>query len=135
MTAIAGLCTALLCMTSCAGKSDRQIQEQARQATEQAKEQAQKAADEAKIAAANATREANDVAAGVKAGLHGKPGAGVINLNAASPQALETLPGITPGAAARIADNRPYNDPYDLVRKRLISQAEYNRIAGQVVAQ
>jgi len=69
------LCTALLWMASCTGQSDRQIQQQAQQATEQAKVEARKAADEAKIAAANATREANDVARGVKAGLHDRNGA------------------------------------------------------------
>jgi DNA uptake protein ComE-like DNA-binding protein len=129
------LCAALLWMASCAGKSDQQIQQQAQQATERAKVQADKAAAEAKVAAANATREVNDVAAGVRAGLHNRNGAPVVNVNAASRADLEHLPGITPNTARRIADNRPYNTPYDLVRKRVISQSEYNRISGDLVAQ
>jgi DNA uptake protein ComE-like DNA-binding protein len=135
IAATLGLCAALLWMTSCAGKSDQQIQQQARQATEQARAEARKAADEAKIAAANATREANDVAAGVRAGMHGKDGGPLVNVNAASPAALEALPGVTPVTARRIAANRPYGDPYDLVRKRVVSQTEFNRISGDIVAQ
>ena len=129
------LCTALLWMASCADKSDRQIQAQAQQATERAKVEADKAAAEAKIAAANATREANDVAAGVRAGLHNRNGAHAVNLNDASRADLESLPGVTPATARRIADNRPYNTPYDLVRKRVVSQSEFDRISGDVVAQ
>lgn len=130
----AGLCAALLWVTSCAGTSDRQIRQQAQQATERAKAEADKAAADAKIAAANATREANDVAAGVRAGLHNQNGEPIVNVNSASPQSLESLPGVTPTTARRIAANRPYNDPYDLVRKRVVSQAEYDRISGEVVA-
>jgi len=129
------LCTALLWMASCAGKSDRQIRAQAQEATERAKIEADKAAAEAKVAAANATREANDVAAGVRAGLHDRNSAREVNVNNASRADLETLPGVTPAAARRIAENRPYNTPYDLVRKRVISQSEYDRISGDVVAQ
>lgn len=128
------LCAALLWVTSCAGKSDQQIQQQAQQATQQAKVEAKKAAAEARVAAANATREANDVAAGVRAGLHNKNGAPIVNVNDASRADLEALPGVTPAVARRIADNRPYNSTYDLVRKRVVSQTEYERIAGQVVA-
>lgn len=134
LAATVGLCAALLWMASCAGKSDRQIQQQAQQATERAKVQADKAAAEAKIAAANATREVNDVARGVRAGLHNRNGAGTLNVNAASQSDLETLPGITANAARRIAANRPYSTPYDLVRKRVVSQSEYDRISDDVVA-
>lgn len=134
LAATVGLCAAVLWMASCSNQSDQQIQQQAQQSTERARAEAQKAAAEARVAAANATREANDVAAGVRAGLHAKPGAEVINVNSASRATLETLPGVTPATARRIADARPYNDPYDLVRKRVVSEAEYNRISGQVVA-
>lgn len=134
LAAVAALCTALLWMASCAGRSDRQIQQQAQEATEQAKVEARKAAEEAKIAAANATREANDVAKGVRAGLHDRNGAPVIDVNAASRADLERLPGVTPVTARRIEENRPYGDPHDLVRKRVISEAEYDRISGEVVA-
>jgi DNA uptake protein ComE-like DNA-binding protein len=134
--AAAALCAAVLWLGGCQNQSDRQIRDQAERATEQARAQAQKAADEARVAAANATREANDVAQGVRDGIHnGHPGPGAINVNAASRADLESLPGVTPATADRIAENRPYGTPYDLVRKRVISQNEFNRISGSVVAQ
>lgn len=121
-------------MGSCARESDQQIQQQAQRATEQAKRDAQKAAAEAKVATANASREANDVAKGVRAGLHNKNGERVLDVNTASRADLETLPGVTPATARRIAENRPYSSPRDLVRKRVISQSEYDRIADQIDA-
>lgn len=137
VVATLGLCTALFWVTSCSNgrESDQQIQQQAQEATEQAKIAAKKAADEAKIAAANATREANDVAAGVRAGLHNGHGNDVVNVNSASRADLETLPGVTPATARRIEADRPYSSTRDLVRKRVISQAEYDRIAERVVTQ
>src|ERR1700683_3927744 len=87
LAATVGLCAALFWMASCANQSDQQIQQQAQQATEKAKVEAKRAADEAKIAAANATREANDVAAGVRAGMHNKPGAGGVDLDGARREA------------------------------------------------
>jgi DNA uptake protein ComE-like DNA-binding protein len=136
VAATVGLCAAMLWVASCNAngtpESDRQIQQQAQQATERAKVAADKAAAEARVAAANAEREADDVAAGVKAGLHnGKSGG--MDLNSATRADLETLPGVTAVTARRIAANRPYDTPHDLVRKGVVSQAEYDRIAGDVV--
>jgi DNA uptake protein ComE-like DNA-binding protein len=136
LAATVALCAAMLWLGGCTNQSDRQIRERAERATEQAKEQAQKAAAEARAAAANATRQANDVAQGVRQGIHnGRGGPGPVNVNAASRADLETLPGVTPATADRIAENRPYSTPFDMVRKRVISQAEFNRISGDVVAQ
>jgi len=138
VAAAVGLCAALFWVASCSPRpeSDQQIQHQAQQATEQAKAAAQKAAAEARVAAANAEREAHDVAKGVRAGLHnGKNGENVVNLNTASRVDLESLPGVTPATARRIAQNRPYDTPHDLVRKGVVSQAEYGRMADQVATQ
>lgn len=125
---------ALLWIASCGGsrqESDQEIQQQAQQATERAKVAADKAAAAARVAAASAERDANDIAKGVKAGLHN--GKGVVNVNSASRADLEKLPGITSTAARRIAENRPYKAPHDMVNKGAISQEEYDRIAGSVV--
>jgi len=131
-----GLFAALLWISSCNAngkpESDQQIQQQAQQVTENAKKAADKAAAEARVAAANAEREANDVAAGVKAGLNNGKGGGV-DVNSASRADLEALPGVTAATARRIENNRPYGTPHDLVRKGVVSQAEYDRIAGNVV--
>jgi DNA uptake protein ComE-like DNA-binding protein len=133
LAATAALCAAVLWLGGCSNRSDRQIREQAERATEQARVQAQKAAEEARAAAANATREANDVADGVRDGIHNRNGERMVNLNDASRSDLESLPGVSPATADRIAGNRPYATPFDLVRKRVISQAEFNRISGDVV--
>jgi len=133
-----GLCAALLWMISCTAtgrpESDQKIQQQAQQATENAKVAAQKAAAEARIAAANAEREANDVAKGVRAGLHnGKGDDHAIDLNSATRADLETLPGVSAATARRIAANRPYDTPHALVSKGIVSQSEFDRISGEVV--
>ncbi|MGA7350707.1 MAG: helix-hairpin-helix domain-containing protein, partial [Acidobacteriaceae bacterium] len=93
---------------------------------------ADNAAADARVAAANAEREASDVARGVKAGLHNGKGGGV-DLNSASRADLETLPGVTATTARRIEDNRPYGTPHDLVRKGVVSEAEFDRMSGNVV--
>jgi DNA uptake protein ComE-like DNA-binding protein len=135
VAAMIGLCAALVWVASCNAdgnpESDQQIRQQAQEATERAKVAADKAAAQARVAAANAEREASDVAAGVKAGLHN--GKGAIDLNSASRSDLETLPGVTATAARRIENDRPYSTPHDLVRKGVVSQSEFDRIAGDVV--
>jgi DNA uptake protein ComE-like DNA-binding protein len=135
LMAAVGICAAVLWVTSCtaSGKpeSDQQIRQQAQDATERAKVAADRAAAEARVAAANAERTANDVAAGVKAGLHNGKG-GAVDLNSASRSDLETLPGVTAATARRIEANRPYDSTRDLVRKGVVSSAEFDRIAGDV---
>ncbi|HEX4037318.1 MAG TPA: helix-hairpin-helix domain-containing protein [Acidobacteriaceae bacterium] len=136
--AILGLCAAILWMASCtaSGKpeSDQQIQHQAQRATENARVAAQKAAADARVAAAQAERTANDVAKGVKDGLHnGKTANGAIDVNSATLAQLESLPGVTAATARRIEAHRPYEAAADMVRKGAVSQDEYDRIAGDVV--
>ncbi|HEY6490336.1 MAG: helix-hairpin-helix domain-containing protein [Terracidiphilus sp.] len=57
-----------------------------------------------------------------------------VNLNTASLGALEALPGIDEAAAQRIIDRRPYDSSSDLVKKHVVSKAEYDRIADKVTA-
>jgi DNA uptake protein ComE-like DNA-binding protein len=135
------LCVAWL--ASCNNKapqSDQQLRQDAAKTTEQVKQEAQQAAADAKVAAANAERKVNDIAAGVKQGLNSNakpsPGApeGTVDINAADATQLESLPGIGRTRAQRIIDNRPYSSPHDLVSKGIVSEAEYSRISGRVVA-
>jgi DNA uptake protein ComE-like DNA-binding protein len=117
-------------------QSDQQLKENAAKTTEQVKAGAQQAAADAKVAAANAERKVDDVAAGVKEGMHadGKPAAGIIDINSASATQLETLPGVSGARAQRIINNRPYSSPHDLVAKGVVSEAEYARVSGKIVA-
>ncbi len=82
-------------------------------------------------ATSQATRDAKAAVQGVADGLrHG----GSVNINKASEKDLETLPGIDEASARRIVENRPYDNSYELVKKRSVSKAEYDRIAEKVVA-
>ena len=127
------LYAALLWMAACGGKSDQQIQQQAQQATERARTEADKAAVQARIAAREAARDAKDVAVGVRAGLRNKKGEPLININSATRADLATLPGVTSATARRIAEHRPYSEPRDLVRRGVVSQSEFDRIADRVI--
>ena len=82
-------------------------------------------------ATSEATRDAKAVAKGVVEGLKEK---GPVNINKASEEDLQSLPGINAPAARRIIDGRPYDSGSELVKKHLISREEYNRIADKIVA-
>jgi DNA uptake protein ComE-like DNA-binding protein len=134
-------CLTWFCMAGCRNppQTDQQVKQQAAQTTEQVKAGAQQAAADAKVAAANAERKVNDIAAGVKEGLHGNaaPGvtdSGAVDINSASQARLAALPGITLTSARRIVNNRPYGAPQDLVSKGVLTRSEYVRISGQIVA-
>ena len=114
--------------------SDQHLQEQAAQATEQAKQQSKVALEDARIAAKNAEQTVNDVAAGVKQGLNSKdtPPSGRIDLNDASQADLASLPGISLGKAKQIIDHRPYTSTHDLVKSGLLTEDQFEAIAGKV---
>jgi competence protein ComEA len=78
-----------------------------------------------------AARDAKAVVQGVAEGLKSK---GSVNINTATEEQLEALPGMDAVHAKRIVAARPYQSSDDLVKRRLVSKAEYDRIAAQVVA-
>jgi len=80
-------------------------------------------------ATAAAKRDADAIARGVAEGLKRK---GPLNINQASDKELETLPGVTPELAGKIVENRPYGSTRDLVRKRVLSSAEFDRVKDQI---
>ncbi len=82
-------------------------------------------------ATAAATRDAKAVAQGVFDGLKTK---GPLNINRASQQELETLPGINNAAASRIISGRPYESSAELLRRHVVTKAEYDRIATRIKA-
>ena len=81
-------------------------------------------------ATAAAKRDAGAIARGVAEGLMRK---GPLDINQATPKQLSTLPGITPEMADAIVKNRPYASTPELVRKRVLSKPQFNRVKAQVV--
>jgi competence protein ComEA len=62
------------------------------------------------------------------------PATKLIDINSATVEQLKTLPGVNDGLARKIVEGRPYRVKTDLVRKNIIPQAAYNKIAGLVIA-
>jgi DNA uptake protein ComE-like DNA-binding protein len=113
--------------------NDQRLQEQAAQATEQAKQGSKQALADARVVAKNAEQAVNDVAAGVRQGVDNKDDSSPrVNLNSASSADLETLPGISAHKAQEIVDHRPYASSHDLVKHRLLTEAQFAQIAPKV---
>ena len=89
-------------------------------------------------ATTEAAKDAKAVVQGVEDSLKNKGAADnkdAVDINKATPEQLEALPGISAAQAHRIVAGRPYASTDALVKRHLVPKAEYDRIAGQVEAQ
>jgi DNA uptake protein ComE-like DNA-binding protein len=58
----------------------------------------------------------------------------LVDINSASADELKAIPGIGDAYSKKIVDNRPYKRKDELVKKKVVPQATYDKIKDHIVA-
>jgi len=91
---------------------------------------AQKVSDGLKIYVPRAGEEVKSASNSTLVGSSGP----VININTASEAQLDSLPGVGQVTAGKIIDARPYADTQELLDKKIVGQATFDKIKDQISA-
>jgi competence protein ComEA len=63
-----------------------------------------------------------------------QPSGELVDINSASAEELDRLPGVGPARAKAIIANRPYNGKDDLTQRKIISPSVYSQIKDKIIA-
>jgi competence protein ComEA len=69
-----------------------------------------------------------------KAAAKSQPTGELVDINSASAEELDKLPGIGPARAKAIIANRPYGGKDDLANRKIIPANVYNQIKDKIIA-
>lgn len=93
------------------------------------------AATSAAAKASSAAQAAKAAPAETKKAAKAAVPTGPVNINTASKEQLESLPGIGAKKAQAIIDGRPYQKPEDIMKVKGIKQGIYNKIKDRITVQ